>query len=418
MYRFDYKLDNGIILDPEGNPLEVDEFNRAKVRISDREQMIDVHKIRLYLSNSLTFSPEFIDRIHIHDVDDNVEHQYSPPIESSLPGYFHIPLFRNIVISRNGELRDLSKINWRRKWTRVVGGVRNSKGGYKRLRIYSDILDTTMSHSRHRLLLLTFRLCQTKPSMMVVNHINGIPDDDDLDNLEWATYSKNTRHAYDIGLYYNKTKPVQCLNWLTGEVMNFLHVADCARKLGLKDSLVRKRVESSDGFNRGDIKKYSDGLAFRYSPDDPHSPWILSEKVTMVPRKEFIFAKNIVTEETFVFDTIADAAEFNSIDVKLLDYFINNLHIRPKNMMIYRRESDLPFPKFNVYQKQMAQDSEIGLASGIIVRLEGCEETFYKSRFEYMDKYGLTISQLATLIKNEPDKYIVVKLNKEYLHDL
>lgn len=38
------------------------------------------------------------------------------------------------------------------------------------------------------------------PSDLTVNHKNGVKHDNRAENLEWATVSQNTKHAYDIGL--------------------------------------------------------------------------------------------------------------------------------------------------------------------------------------------------------------------------
>jgi hypothetical protein len=75
------------------------------------------------------------------------------------------------------------------------------KKGY--LRVVLSIENKLCTKKVHRLIAQTFiPNIENKPQ---VNHINGIKNDNRVDNLEWVTAKENTKHAIDNGLFYFNT---------------------------------------------------------------------------------------------------------------------------------------------------------------------------------------------------------------------
>lgn len=74
---------------------------------------------------------------------------------------------------------------------------RFDKDGYYQVNLYYNGLEVTKKV--HRLVALTFLKDDYKEDL-VVNHIDGVKTNNYVGNLEWVTISRNTQHAFDMGL--------------------------------------------------------------------------------------------------------------------------------------------------------------------------------------------------------------------------
>lgn len=167
----------------------------------------------------------------------------------------------------------------------------------------------------HRLVMLTYVLETAEwPKDMVTDHINGIRDDNRLENLELVTNQENLRRAFDKGGYINKYIPVKARNWETKEVILFESCNACEKHVGICKDLI-----TNTGRMDNPHKVYPEG--WQYCRPDQEFP---NENLIFLTEKERpVSVKNILTTEEYDFDTLSDAAKYLNLPLTTLWYWLS-----------------------------------------------------------------------------------------------
>jgi len=156
-----------------------------------------------------------------------------------------IPNFENYECSNDGEFKRNGKIL---KQT-------NHIKGYKHIRLYKDSKQFTFRS--HRIIYETFigPIANGKE----INHLNGLKNDNRIENLEMCTHSENLKHAIKthllkikIGKECKLSKAIIGTNLKTGEIIKFDSQADAKRagfNQGNIQSVLNKKRNHANGFS-------------------------------------------------------------------------------------------------------------------------------------------------------------------------
>lgn len=108
----------------------------------------------------------------------------------------------------------------------VIGSI---KGGYQ------VVCKNKKGYRVHRVIADLF--IENPSGLPIVNHRDGVKTNNNAENLEWATYSQNTQHAYDAGLK-RKRLSQELLDEAVEMSNSGIKLADISRKINIDKSVI------------------------------------------------------------------------------------------------------------------------------------------------------------------------------------
>lgn len=108
-----------------------------------------------------------------------------------------------LEVTRDGRVRKYNK-----SWGRYVENIKRfDKDGYEIVGFRTKENKNTTARV-HRLVAEAY--IPNPDNKPVVNHINGIKDDNRVENLQWCTISENTKHGYEsLGVLSAQSQPIE-----------------------------------------------------------------------------------------------------------------------------------------------------------------------------------------------------------------
>lgn len=154
------------------------------------------------------------------------------------------PLNTNYLVSKDGKIYSkrfkkflTPKVNW---------------DGYHRIQIWEN--NKCRMVSWHRVIAETF--IPNPDNKPVVNHKNGIKDDNRVENLEWCTQQENIQHSWKNGLS-KSNKPVDMLDMDGNYIQSFKSAVEAGKYINRHGSGITKCVTG--------VREHCGNYKWRYS---------------------------------------------------------------------------------------------------------------------------------------------------------
>jgi len=321
------------------------------------------------------------------------------PIEAvNHPGFYLIPGYSNYVISKDGRLFNCTS-------GRYLNGSKSNnylKPNAIGYRIVSMIDDFNISRAIpiHRLLCLVFKYPGICFINLEVNHINGIKNDNRLENLEWVTTQQNARHAHDNNLV-KRTKtshPLSVRDIDTGEVVKYSNINICARDLGLSIEMVKYRYYAGEDRIFPERKQYRNSLS-----DDPwYIPENIDRELLRYGNYKSILLRNVITNEVSIFNRAGDLAKELNVSASVVANWLNKKDqpVLPGFFQIKEAVDDTPWRDVDDPYLELAETGRCLIRK---YNINTGKETVYMTAVECARDSSILTTTLNWRLKSDKD---------------
>lgn len=163
-----------------------------------------------------------------------------------------IPKYQGYEVSSAGLIRSTNKITYTeysgfRHWKDRVLKQKTDKGGYKRVSLWSDGIQKYWLV--HRIVAIAF--IPNPENFEIVNHLDGNPSNNNVENLEWTNSKGNVNHAFNNGLM--KANKVTLIDKETKKRFCFRSYSKASQFLGKNKGyisfILSQRKTETDGYS-------------------------------------------------------------------------------------------------------------------------------------------------------------------------
>ena len=324
----------------------------------------------------------------------NLTYVFSEPIETDVKGFYYIPCFPEYGVNKDGVVKNL-KTGIIKKWYTTKAVEKGNKtGGYEFSTFHNSVYVKNIH--KHRLLCLVFKPFTGNFSKLTVNHIDGNKNNNTLDNLEWASYSENNKHAWDHGLKLIDREKIYVRNLVTNEIKVFRSVRKAAEDQGDSSGhYISQRIEDKSG------KIYPDLLQYKRGGEE--WPEVDSKLLAEYDKESFqnrFVARNVFTGEITLFEHAVKGEQLLGIPARIILDHARNSKFIPYNGYNFRYFTEVDkFPEHSERHLQIYKDYPVNAKAGVVAKdVNTGEELFFTTKSKCLEFFKVDFSYISTYI--------------------